>query len=275
MNLTELELIWRGNTMITIQILNKENQVLYSQTDMLEVTLGGYRNCYNEGDQIKLICDKDNMLLKISLDQCLSESIVYLKDYEYIFKIPFQDERKPYGDNAFVGERHWGYVVAVSNNEIGNYIKLSQNSSDMKINKTLFPHVTTNVATQNPQFYARNTIDGIFETSNHGSWPHSSWGINQQSDAWLKVDFGRYVHIKQIQIFLRADFPHDNYWVAGEIEISNREKILANFSKTGRAQIIDVDIKNVRWIKLKNLIISKEPSQFPALSQIVVYGYNE
>ncbi|MEG0591884.1 MAG: hypothetical protein RR512_01145 [Coprobacillus sp.] len=261
--------------MITIEIRDKENHLLYVQSDNKEVTLGGYRGLYQEGDRIKILSDQNNIYLKLLLDQSLNENIVYLKGYEYTFNIPFKDERKPYGDNAFTGERHWGYASIINGDELNNYMKLSENSYDTNCNDKLYPHASTNVKTVNPQFFPRNAIDGVFETCNHGSWPHSSWGINQQSDAWLKIDFGRKVHMKQMCFYLRADFPHDNYWISGELELSNGESIELTFYKSGKSQSIDVDLKSIEWIKLKKLIMSDEPSSFPALSQIVIYGYNE
>ena len=61
-------------------------------------------------------------------------------------------------------------------------------------------------------FAARNAIDGVTANLSHGKWPYESWGINQQDDAQMTLDFGRPVDIDKIVLYTRADFPHDNWW---------------------------------------------------------------
>lgn len=259
-------------TMLKLSVLNQDNQVLYSQESEDEVTLA-YRGTYNEGDKVRLESNQKNIYIKIRLDDSLMESIVFLKDYQYEFIIPFYDQKKPYGNKTFIEERHWGYVSLVSHQELKNYTNLALNTFDTNINNCIFPHATTNVSTDNPQFYSRNVIDGIFETSLHGSWPHSSWGINKQSDAWLKIDFGKEVTCDCIVIYLRADFPHDNYWEYGEIELSNGKTLYINLIKSGKRQEFPIEAQKIKWIRLKNLRMSEAESLFPALSQIMVWGY--
>lgn len=162
-----------------LMIFNKHNKELFSNQNEDEVSIA-YRGEYQEGDYIKLISDTKDIYIKLRLDDSLEESIVYLNDYEYSFSIPFGDFKKPYGSKAFTGERHWGYVSILNEKEYDNYRNLALNTFDNFDNKSIYPHTVTNVVTANPQFFARNAIDGIFETSNHGSWPHSSWGINSR-----------------------------------------------------------------------------------------------
>ena len=257
--------------LLKLMVLNSYNEEIFSSQNKTEVTMA-YRGYYQPGDKISIVTDTKGLYLKLRLDDSLDESWVYLTDYQYIFTIPFAQERKPYGVGAFSQERHFAYASIISEAEFMNYHNVAKNSFDTNYNQVLYPHVTTNVKTTNPQFYARNAIDGIFETSNHGSWPHSSWGINQQSNAWLKIDFGAMVEIDKIYLYLRADFPHDNWWHQAKISFSDVTIQEIKLSKTGSRQVIAFTTKKITWLILSNLQMSDEESQFPALSQIMVMG---
>lgn len=255
----------------TLSILNKNKEVLITNQDLDEVSIS-YRGYFKEGDFIQLISDTKDIYVKLRLDDSLQESIVYLDDYQYNFYIPFGDFKKPYGEKSFSGERHWGYVSLLEKKEYDNYRNIALNTFDCEKNSSIFPHIVTNVKTSNPQFFARNAIDGIFETSNHGSWPHGSWGINKQEDAWLKIYFGNNVEVDELIIYLRADFPHDNWWKSGKVTFSDGHEETISLQKTGKAQHIKFDKKIVNWVMISDLKMSDEESMFPALSQIKVMG---
>jgi hypothetical protein len=255
----------------TLEIVNKGGDVLLRNTSEDEVTLA-YRGLYNAGDKIVLTSNKKDIFVVLRLEDSIESSLIYLKEYQTEFEIPFGKNRKPYGLKAFTEERHWSYVRLARKNEIKAYKNLARNTFDTKENKSMFPHATTNVETEDSAFFPRNTIDGVFETSNHGSWPHSSWGINKKKDAWLKVDFGRNVNIDSIVLYLRADFPHDNWWKEADLTFSDGSSEHINLQKTGKGQCFEITPRNASWIKLSNLIMSDEPSEFPALSQVEVYG---
>ena len=42
--------------------------------------------------------------------------------------------------------------------------------------------------------------------------------------------------------------------------------------KTSRGQSLEIEKRTVEWLQLENLIQSEEPSPFPALTQLEVYG---
>jgi len=256
---------------LSLEILNKDGEVLLGNTCEDEVTLA-YRGLYNPGDKIVLTSNKKDIFIVLRLEDSIESSLIYLKGFQTEFEIPFDKDRKPYGLKAFTEERHWSYARVARNPEIQAYRNLARNTFDTKDNKSIFPHAETNVATEDPAFFARNTIDGIFETSNHGSWPHSSWGINKRKDALLKIDFGRNVNVDAVVLYLRTDFPHDNWWKEADLTFSDGSIEHINLQKTGKGQYFKITPRNVEWIKLSNLIMSDEPSEFPALSQIEVYG---
>lgn len=256
---------------LKLWVTDAQGRILCENTGTDEVTLA-YRGEYQPGDRIHAKSSKKDILVKIRLDDSLEESMVYLKEPEFDFEIPFGEAKKPYGKKAFTQERHWGYFSVPEREEVQNYRNLALNSFDTAENSSLFPHARTNVKTENPQFFARNAIDGIFETCNHGSWPHSSWGINGRKDAFLIVDFGREVVTDSVIIYLRADFPHDNWWKRMKLLFSDGTALAVQLQKTGTGQKICFPWKKIHWIRLEDLVTSDEESPYPALSQIKVMG---
>lgn len=256
---------------LKLEIIDQTGNVLAAREEEDEVSLA-YRGQYHQGDKIRLTSSHTPVLLKIRLDDSLAESRVCLSEKEFTFEIPFEEKRKPYGQKAFTQERHWGYASVVTGEELDNYINLAQNPFDGRDNQGLYPHAVSNVSVSNPQFFAENAIDGVFETCNHGSWPHSSWGINQQEDAWLRIEFGRPVKAQAVILYLRADFPHDNWWKQVRLSFSDGTEMEAQLNKTGKGQKISFPEKTVAWVRLSHLQMSEEESRFPALSQIMVMG---
>lgn len=256
---------------LCLEVINKDGDILSRNIGEDEITLA-YRGVYKPGDKIILTSSKKDIYLVLRLEDSLESSFVYLKDYTTEFEIPFDKERKPYGLKAFTEGRHWSWVRLAKKYEIESYKNLAKNTFDRKENKNMFPHATTNVVAEDSVFFVRNVIDGVFETSNHGSWPHSSWGINKQKDAWIKIDFGRQVIVDTIALYLRADFPHDNWWKEAKITFSNGSTEQIILEKTGKGQEFKFEARKISWIKLSNLIMSEEESEFPALSQFEVYG---
>ena len=71
---------------------------------------------------------------------------------------------------------------------------------------------------------------------------------------------------------LRADFPHDAYWVSGHMTDSEGNEIAFDLEKTGERQWISLDGRRVRWLQLERMIKSDDPSAFPSLRAWEVYG---
>ena len=64
----------------------------------------------------------------------------------------------------------------------------------------------------------------------------------------------------------------DQRTCALQAEFSDGSEIILDLRKTGAAQEFVFEEKNICWLELKKLIKSEEPSPFPALVQIEVYG---
>ena len=121
-------------------------------------------------------------------------------------------------------------------------------------------------------FAARNVIDGLRFNQSHGEWPYESWGIGARTDAWCRIDFGREIIAERMALTLRADFPHDAYWVSGHAADSNGDEIFFELRKTGDRQWIDLGGRKVRWLRLERMVKSDDPSAFPSLRAWEVFG---
>ena len=84
--------------------------------------------------------------------------------------------------------------------------------------------------------------------------------------------FGRAVLIDQLTFYLRADFPHDAWWEKASVTFSDGESASFSLQKTGAAQSFPVAPRQVEWIRLHDLKKADDPSPFPALTQIEVWG---
>lgn len=227
---------------------------------------------YKEGDRIILEQPEEGAYLWVQLDECLGKSLVYLTGY-LEFTIPFGEKHISYPPNAFSGERHYMFARFATKEEISQYRNLAENVNDQHGDTGCYPHATANVETRGEAvFAARNAIDGIVENHSHGEWPYASWGINRREDACLKLDFGRTVEADKIVIYERADFPHDNWWKQITIHFSDGERMICELQKTDQGQEITFPKKKITWLQLEDLIKSGEPSPFPALTQIQVFG---
>ena len=87
------------------------------------------------------------------------------------------------------------------------------------------------------------------------------------------MDFGRKVDFDKIVLYTRADFPHDNWWVEATFTFSDgSSEVVKMDKKVAEPHVFNIEKKNIRWIKLGKLIKADDPSPFPALTQIEVYG---
>ena len=189
------------------------------------------------------------------------------------YYIPFGEQRRSYSPKVFSGDRHYIYAELAGREEVASYRNLALNPADQRFDVPCFPHATANVETRGEAtFAARNAIDGVRANLSHGSWPYQSWGINQQDDAALKIAFGREVIADKVVLYTRSDFPHDNWWVRATVKFSDGSIKEFSLEKSTRAQVLAFPEKKIEWLELCDLIKSDDPSPFPALSQIEVYG---
>lgn len=257
---------------LVLKVIHASGEVVAVSEGENEVYLV-YDKAYEEGDQIVLVSSQKACHLRVQVDDALGEALIYMTEKEISYKIPFGEKRVSYSPKVFTGERHLLTASIISEREIKNYRNLAINVMDQHGDIGYYPHATANVETRGESvFAARNAIDGVRANTSHGEWPYESWGINRQDDATIKVEFGRVVEVEELVLYTRADFPHDNWWTSITVCLSDGTELEWHLEKSQKPHKMSMEKKQISWILLKELIKSEDPSPFPALTQIEVYG---
>lgn len=227
---------------------------------------------YSEGDQIRLTPEGKGFIT-LQLDAVLGRSTVLSDGRPFTIPIPFGQKHDCYHEAVFRGGKHFLWARNAYEWEFDGYRNLALNPYDCHENDAIYPHAKANIETRGESvFAARNAIDGITASNGHGTWPWSSWGINRDPEAELSIDFGRSVIIDRIVLYTRADFPHDAWWTEGTFTFSDNSTLVMPMEKKDGPQTITFPAKRVTSLKLSSLIKADDPSPFPALIQIEVYG---
>ena len=257
--------------MITITVLSADGAVLASAEHPEEAWLSVDR-VYRPGDVIRI---SGPSRLRVRMDQALPCGEVYLPSGVMTWPVPAGEHRLAYAPGTFEAPRHILFAAAVPESELLRTRNLALNPADLRGDTDFFPHCTANVETRNEAcFCARNVIDGIRLNTFHGEWPFQSWGIGAREDAWCRLDLGRPVIAEKMALTLRADFPHDAYWVSGRVALSDGAVLSFELEKTGDRQWIPLGNRTISWLRLEELIKSDDPSAFPALTQWEVFGHD-
>ncbi len=257
--------------MLCLKVIDKNQISVAVGRGEREVNLVVSRE-YEEGDRIFLEVSQKPCYVWLQVDDALGKSLVYVKE-DIQYKVPFGEQRINLSPKVFSGKRHLIHVREAYEFEWKAYRNLAWNVNDQHENSMFFPHASANVETRGEAvFAAKNAIDGVTANHCHGEWPYESWGINRNPDARMKLDFGREVEVDRLIAYLRADFPHDNWWERATVTFSNGESMELSLKKTDEGQEFLFDPKRISWLELSHLIASGEPSPFPALTQLEVYG---
>lgn len=256
--------------MITISVLDASSALLASSAHESEAFLCLDR-VYEPGDTIVIASDGKHVWAQ--LDTALLPGEVYLPSGRMRWRVPEGEHRLAYCPGAFAGPRHLITARVMTQAEVAARRNVACNPADLRGDTDFFPHCTANVETRGEScFAARNVIDGLRACTSHGEWPFQSWGIGAREDAWLLVDFGREVTIDEMALTLRADFPHDAYWVSGHVVLSDGSEAAYDLQKTGDRQYIPLGRHTVTWLRLERMQKSDDPSAFPALIELEVFG---
>lgn len=231
-----------------------------------------YAQEYKEGDVIELQSSENNIHVNWQVDDALGKAFVYVTG-TVAYDIPFGEKRISYSPKVFSGNRHYIYAETASRDEVFCYRNLALNPADQHKDVPCYPHATANVETRGESvFAAKNAIDGVRANLSHGEWPYESWGINRQDDAVMKLEYGREVEIDKIVLYLRADFPHDNWWRSVTIDFSDGSSETFALEKSEKAHVLPIQKRKITWLIFGKLIKAEDPSPFPALTQIETYG---
>lgn len=257
--------------MFSIKVLKANGETKQVERGETEVYLVA-TSVYEEGDRIVLEYTGKPKYFIFQADDAMGEALLYVKGNVEV-KVPFGELRDGYSPKSFMGNVHYIYAREAREEEIYAYRNQALNVYDDHHNDNSFPHASANVETRNEAvFAARNAINGVKANSAHGQWPYTSWGINRDPNACLKIDFGHEVEIDKAIIYLRADFPHDNWWNEVTLAFSDGSEIKADLVKTGQGQEVTFPMKKVSWVEFKKLTKAETESPFPALSQLEIYG---
>lgn len=256
---------------LSLKVLDKEGNTLAAAhgEDFVDLV---YAAEYMEGDVIELQTSEKNIHINWQVDDCLQKSFVYVTD-TVKYDIPFGEKRISYSPRVFTGNRHYMYAEVAREDEVRAYRNLALNPCDQHKDVPCYPHASANVETRGESvFAAKNAIDGVRANLSHGEWPYESWGINRQADARMRIDWGHRVKTDRIVLYTRSDFPHDSYWIRVTVDFSDGSSETFDLEKSTRAHIFDIAEREIEWLELGNLIKADDPSPFPALTQIEVYG---
>lgn len=230
-----------------------------------------FREEYQEGDRI-IFSPGEAGFYTVQFDAVLGRATLFSNGKDYILPVPFGQKHDCYQESTFKGSLHFLWARKAYSWETG-YRNLSLNPYDAHENDSFFAHASANIETRGESvFAARNAIDGIVASNDHGRWPWSSWGINRDPKAALTLDFGRNVVIDRIIFYTRADFPHDAWWDKGTIAFSDGSEMEFGLAKKDGPQEFTFSEKMISSLVLDRLIKSDDPSPFPALIQLEVYG---
>lgn len=256
---------------LELRIVDKNGKILFGQRGADEVNVV-YEKAYQEGDCIELELSDKNQYVWLQLDDALGKSLVYLTG-NVSYHIPFAEKRTNLSPKAFWGDRHLLSAKIAKDYEIRHYRNLAYNVCDQHLIENLYPHATANVETRGEAVFAvQNAIDGVTANISHGDWPYESWGINRQDDAKMRIDFGRRVCIDRLILYTRADFPHDNWWEQVSFSFSDGSSLDMKMEKSTKPHEITFPQKEITWLEMHDMKKADDPSPFPALTQIEVYG---
>lgn len=256
----------------TIRIMNKEGQEKACMAGENQAILA-WNGAYEEGDSITISVPEAPQYYVLRVDDVLDEAFVYLTEKTLTYSIPFEEKKFNINPKSFTGEDHYLTLRKAEDHEVSSYKNLAKNTADQNEDKGCYPHAYANVETRGESvFAARNAIDGVVSNLCHGNWPFASWGINMQDDAEMTLDFGRPVDFDKILLYTRADFPHDNWWEQVTFTFSDGSTETVSLEKSLEPHVIPMKKTGITWLKFGNLIKADDPSPFPALTQIEVYG---
>lgn len=267
---------------LSIFVLDTHNESEYLVRGKDEIHLV-YPKEYEPGDRLVFTSDETPGFYVIRVDGAMDEAYVYLTQGRVEYPIPFerneysQGDRISYCPGSFAGPSHYITMRKARPEEDRNFRNLAKNVMDQHEDAGCYPHVHANAETKGPiapLFAARNTIDGVLANSCHYPWPFQSWGIDQREDAEITVEFGRPVDMEELRLTTRADFPHDSWWTQGTVSFSDGTSEVVELGKRAEPQSFPLKRRRITWLRVGQLIKADDPSPFPALTQIEVFGRN-
>ncbi len=224
---------------------------------------------FAKGDRLCITGPKH---LVVRLDAKMAECLVYAPEGVVQYPVPSGVERRVYSPESFAGARHTIAARPATAEEVAAYRNVALNPYDVRGKAAFFPHATSNSECRGePDFAARNAIDGHAANNGHGRWPHQSWGPDKRADLWWRADFGRPVEVDKLVLALRADFPHDRHWHSATIEFSDGSREKLEIKKQAEPQTFEFKKRTVTWLQLTDLV-QTPPLGWCALTEVEAWG---
>lgn len=259
-------------TKLNLALLDRQGEIVCENDGVNKAELTMIRP-YAEGDVITVWTNTWPIFLKLHFDGAVQEARVFLNADRMDFPVPFGEAHNPYPRNAFRTNKPSYIHVEKVEKQIVPYV-ISENPLDVRGDTMCYPHCTATAETRGESiFAARNTIDGLLQNSSHGEYPYTSWGEDENRNAEIVIDFGRKILAEELDVLLRADFPHDNWWKEADAVFSDGSSLHLMFQKTDKVQKYKFEKREISWVRLKNLRKDPlDPSPFPALTQWRIIG---
>ena len=258
--------------LIKLKILDAAGRTLLTAPAAERVSLV-YNSAYRPGDRVALEIGTPGQYCVVQFEDTMPEALVFVQKREINFAVPFGEQAVTYSPKSFAGDCHIVRARLASEQEVAARRNLAFNPYDAHGDTGFYPHAAASVETRGEAvFAARNAIDGVYENDAHGAWPYQSWGINRDPDAALTVSFGRPVVVDEIRLTLRADFPHDSWWTEAAVRFDDGSREILSLSKTAERQTFAIPPRAAASLTLCELKKAGDPSPFPALTQIEVWG---
>ncbi|MBT3375433.1 MAG: hypothetical protein HN742_14575 [Lentisphaerae bacterium] len=168
-------------------------------------------------------------------------------------------------------EAYIRHTTGVTHRVSEGYRNVALNPLAIRAEEGCFPRATSNSECRGEAcFAALNVINGDRRNRGHGP-KFPSWGPDKREDAWLKIEFGGDVEVDRMDLYIRADFPHDRHWHKGTIVFSDGSREAISIRKTGDVQRFSFTRRRVSWLTLVELTQAGPPG-WCALSEVEVYG---
>lgn len=203
---------------------------------------------------------------RVRLSPQLEEAVVWLPDGTMTYQVQADYAREfPSGT--------WGAVhiqAAVAGPAVETY-NLACNPYEVRGQQQYYPRVTASSEYGgNPDFFARNAIDGFTKNDGHGAYPVQSWGPDKREDLTFTLELGRPCVVHQVRLYIRADFPHDTNWSSADLVFSDGTRQTIAIEKTGEVQTFAVADVTTDSVRLENLVAAG--SEWIGLTELEVLG---
>jgi len=229
---------------------------------------------FSSGDKVTITLPAGEKYLMVCLNSMMGEELVYVPNGTFTYTVPSNLNVYPATFKNAVTNTITARIP--TSEELTETRNLAQNIYDLSGTSGVYPHASARSEYQsNPQFLSRNAIDGFTANTGHGDYPYQSWGPDHQDGyQWINVDFGREVYVNEVELYIRADFPHDVHYTSAVLEFSDGTQKTVSMKNTKEGQTFKFDTVKTSYVKVKELVpADTSTSVWEGLTEVKAYGY--